>query len=58
MDLTNIKPCVECRHYDVCYRGARCLSNRAAHEATVTERIINIFVYGDDCFEEGDNGIC
>lgn len=55
MDLTNIKPCVECGHYGECYRGARCLSNRAAHEESVIERIINIFVYGDDCFEEVDD---
>lgn len=56
MDLTNIKPCVECKNYGECYRDARCLSNSAAHEASVSERIINIFVYGGDCFEEGDNG--
>lgn len=56
MDLTNIKPCVECRHYGECYRGVRCLSNRDAHEASVVERIINIFVYGEDCFEEEIDG--
>ena len=56
MDLTNIKPCVDCANFGECYRGARCLSNRDAHEASVTERIINIFVHGEDCFEEVDDG--
>jgi len=54
MDLTNIKPCVECAHWDecpVCY-----MDGREKPTYRLDCRIRNIFVAGEDCFEEVDNG--
>lgn len=56
MNMNNFKPCKECRRFNECYKGARCLATYDVHEASVLERIFNIFVYDDDCFEEVDDG--
>lgn len=49
MDLTNIKPCVECKWVAECGRNA-----------TIEQFVLNricVFVYdGGDCFEEVDDG--
>ncbi len=51
MDLTNIKPCVKCEYYGDCRdSGLTCGTE------LLFERLKCIFVYGGDCFEEGDNG--
>lgn len=55
MNLNNFKPCKECRRFDECYKGVRCLATYDVHEASVSERIFNIFIYDDDCFEEVDD---
>lgn len=46
MDLTNIKPCVECAKWDRC----------PADFLRIDNRVYNLFVEGEDCFEEVDDG--
>lgn len=50
MDLTNIKPCVECAIHDKC--RSRC------SDANIPQSMVRmncILVYGEDCFEEEVN---
>ena len=47
MDLTNIKPCVECGNRDECRQ--RC---REANLPRSLVRMNCILVLGEDCFEE------
>lgn len=49
MDLTNIKPGVECAKWCVC-------SKWNSADQMVVFRIRKLVVKGDDCFEEVDNG--
>lgn len=51
MDLTNIKPCVECKKADVC----KFICDKFA-SARAEVRCTSIFVDGRDCFEEVDDG--
>ena len=53
MDLTNIKPCVECKKADVC----KFICDKFA-SARAEVRCTSIFVDGRDCFEEVDDGRC
>lgn len=46
MDLTNIKPCVECAKWDRC----------PADFMRIESRIYKLFAEGEDCFEEVDDG--
>ena len=62
MDSTNIKPCVECKCYDLCMRSpidtefVRPRTETKAFWALI-DRLTMLFVEGDgDCFEEVDNG--
>lgn len=45
MDLTNIKPCVECPHFDECAKWYN------AEQMTML-RMRDILFNGDDCFKE------
>lgn len=54
MDLTNIKPCVECAKYWECAARWIKLSNFAV-SAMAEVRGRQILVLGDDCFEEEDD---
>lgn len=54
MDLTNIKPCVECKKYWECTAKWIEISNWAI-SAMFEVRGRRILVLGEDCFEEGDN---
>ena len=50
MDLTNIKPCMDCAHWAECpvfYMDGRDRSTYA-----IDNRIRNIFIAGEDCFKE------
>ena len=52
MDLTNIKPCVECAKRDN-YCRQRC------EEENLPPSLVQVhcvFVYGEDCFVEVDDG--
>lgn len=52
MDLTNIKPCVECAKWKECFENFRHPSPSVA-----LCRVRKIFVDGEDCFlEEVDDG--
>lgn len=51
MDLTNIKPCVECAIRDKCRQ--RCSDGKVPCSLL---RIHCILVYGEDCFKEVENG--
>lgn len=54
MDLTNIKPCVECKKYWECAAKYQ-KSLTTAVGAMSAVRSCKLLVLGDDCFEEGDN---
>ena len=47
MDLTNIKPCLECAHETYCNR--RCEEEKLPRALV---RINAIICHGEDCFEE------
>lgn len=54
MDLTNIKPCMECANWDECpvFYMDGCVMPTDA----IDSRIRNIFIAGEDCFKEVDDG--
>lgn len=55
MDLTNIKPCVECGEYRECTARWIEIGNWAV-SAMAEVRGRQILVLGEDCFEEVDDG--
>lgn len=57
MDLTNIKPCVECKKYSSCSPANFSYSDwEYCCTEKVDKRIYALFVDGEDCFEEVDDG--
>lgn len=48
MDLTNIKPCVECGKWKICF-------TLSSVDTVASFRIGRILVKGEDCFVEVDN---
>ena len=50
MDLTNIKPCVECKWF------GRCCKPHKMYRDIAQDRVCRIIVFGRDCFEEVDDG--
>lgn len=54
MDLTNIKPCMECANWDEC--PVFYMDGRDRPTYTLDSRIRNIFIAGEDCFKEVDDG--
>lgn len=48
MDLTNIKPCVECAKFFDC----QAIGDIGDKTQRLNNRIIKRFVFGYDCFEE------
>lgn len=49
MDLTNIKPCVECKHFSDCCAWY-------STDGMMIKRHHKTKDCGEDCFEEVDNG--
>ena len=54
MDLTNIKPCKECRKLSECQWRFRTSFSEDGFiaEHMALERVKEFFVFGRDCFEE------
>lgn len=58
MDLTNIKPCVECKRY-----GINCIPAIFSYSSwsycdteKADKRIYGLLIGGEDCFEEVNDG--
>lgn len=58
MDLTNIKPCVECAKYRECVLSYAETGNtgNSAIKLLGAYRVCQLFVFGVNCFEEVDDG--